>query len=142
MPGQTVLGRTCDITPSGIAVELSRPLPVGARASLAFPLPGVQAPGQAPPLSIHLDVAVQTCRPQGELWRIGASIASCSDEDRRRIVEYCHVTWPYQRLRGFRPAPAVPIPESAEVGDAIGMTGDAAREASALGAVETLQSTG
>jgi PilZ domain len=100
-PGQTVLGHTCDITPSGIAIELSRPLPTGARASLAVPLPDV--PGQAPASPIRLDVTVQVCRPQGELWRIGASIASCSDEDRRRIIEYCHVTWPYQRLRGIPP---------------------------------------
>jgi cellulose synthase (UDP-forming) len=139
-PGQTVLGHTCDITPSGIAVELSRPLPLGSRASLALPLPGVQA--STPPPPIRLDVTVQACRPQGELWRIGASIASCSDEDRHRIIEYCHVTWPYQRLRGFRPAPLAPISENAEVGDAIVRTGDAAGDASALGAVETLQSTG
>ncbi len=128
--GQTVLGHTCDITPSGIAVELSRPLPVGARASLTVPLPAVQSPAPAPS-AIHLDVTVQTCRPQGELWRIGASIASCTEEDRRRIIEYCHVTWPYQRLRGVRPAPLVPVADSAEVG-----------ETNALGAVETLQSTG
>jgi hypothetical protein len=102
-PGQTVLGHTCDITPSGIAIELSRPLPIGARASLAVPLPDVQGQAPAAASPIRLDVTVQVCRPQGELWRIGASIASCSDEDRRRIVEYCHVTWPYQRLRGIPP---------------------------------------
>ena len=139
-PGQTVLGHTCDITPSGIAVELSRPLAVGARASLTVSLPGVQAPAPAAP--IHLDVAVQTCRPQGELWRIGASIASCSDEDRHRIIEYCHVTWPYQRLRGFRPEPLAPTSEGTGVGGAIVRAGDAAGEVSALGEVGTLQSTG
>ena len=120
-PGQTVLGHTCDITPSGIAVELSRPLPIGARASLTVPLPGAQA-AHVPAPPIHLDVSIQTCRPQGELWRIGASIASCSDEDRRRIIEYCHVSWPYQRLRGFRTAPLVPSEETG-AGGAIGEAG-------------------
>ncbi len=98
---RTVLGHTCDITPSGIAVELSRPLPVGSSASLTVQLPGVQALTTP----VRLDVAVQTCRPRGDLWRVGASIAGCSEQDRRRVIEYCHVVWPYQRLRGFRPAP-------------------------------------
>jgi hypothetical protein len=127
-PGQTVLGHTCDITPSGIAVELSRPLPVGARARLTIPLPDARASAEAPAPTppIHLDVAVQTCRAQDELWRIGASIASCSDEDRHRIIEYCHVTWPYQRLRGSRPAPLAPGAEAAEAADAghAGKAGD------------------
>ena len=99
-PGQSLIGRTCDITPSGIAVELSRPLPVGERASLTVQLPGMQSST----MLVRLDVAVQTCRTHGEVWRIGASIASCSAQDRQRVVEYCHVIWPYQRLRGFRPA--------------------------------------
>jgi cellulose synthase (UDP-forming) len=105
--GRSLLGRTCDITPSGIAVELSRPLPVGASASLTVQLPGVQA-SSAP---VRLDVAVQTCRPHGDLWRIGASIAGCSELDRQRVIEYCHVVWPYQRLRGSRPALLAPAGE-------------------------------
>jgi cellulose synthase (UDP-forming) len=99
-PGQSLIGRTCDITPSGIAVELSRPLPVGERTSLTVQLPGMQSST----MPVRLDVAVQTCRTHGEVWRIGASIANCSAQDRQRVVEYCHVIWPYQRLRGFRPA--------------------------------------
>ncbi len=106
-PGRALLGRTCDITPSGIAVELSRPLPVGSSASLTVQLPGVQA-STTP---VRLDVAVQTCQPHGELWRVGATIASCSEQDRQRVIEYCHVIWPYQRLRGFRPTPLAPAGE-------------------------------
>ena len=103
--GQSLLGRTCDITPSGIAVELSRPLEVGEHVSLTLQLPGVRA-STTP---VHLDVAVQTCRPHGRSWRIGASIESCSEQDRRRVVEYCHVVWPYQRLRGSRPEPLLEL---------------------------------
>lgn len=93
---RSLLGRTCDITPSGIAVELSRPLPVGISAGLTVQIPGVQA-STTP---VRLDVTVQTCRPHGELWRIGASTTSCSEQDRQRVIEYCHVIWPYRRLHG------------------------------------------
>ena len=115
---QSLLGRTCDITPSGIAVELSRALAIGERASLTVQFPGMQSST----MPVRLDVVVQTCRAHGdEAWRIGASIANCSAQDRQRVVEYCHVIWPYQRLRGFRPAPVLEP---------------------AVGEAETLQSTG
>jgi PilZ domain len=124
---QDLLGRTCDITPSGIAVELSRPLPVGQSTSLTVQIPGVQASSTP----VRLDVAVQTCRPHGQSWRIGASIASCSEQDRQRIIEYCHVVWPYQRLRGFRPEPLL------EVGLDVGL-----ELVEPTGEAGTLQSTG
>jgi hypothetical protein len=110
--GQSLLGRTYDITPSGIAVELSRPLAVGERASLTVQLPGMQPAT----MSVRLDVVVQTCQAHGESWRIGASIANCSARDRRRVVEYCHVIWPYQRLRGFRPEPPLELESAGEAG--------------------------
>lgn len=109
-PGQSLLGRTCDITPSGIAVELSRPLVVGERARLTVQLPGMRSST----MPVRLDVVVQTCQAHGKSWRIGASIASCSAQDRRRVVEYCHVIWPYQRLRGFRPAPLLELEPAGE----------------------------
>jgi cellulose synthase (UDP-forming) len=111
--GQNLLGRTCDITPSGIAIELSRPLPVGEHTSLTLQLPGTRA-STAP---VHLDVAVQTCRPHGASWRIGASIVDCSEHDRQRVIEYCHVVWPYLRLRGAHPEPLLePEPVAGEAG--------------------------
>jgi len=111
-PGQDLLGRTCDITPSGIAVELSRPLPVGQSTNLTVQIPGVQASSTP----VRLDVTVQTCRAHGESWRIGASIANSSEQDRQRIIEYCHVVWPYQRLRGFRPEPLLELEPVGEAG--------------------------
>jgi cellulose synthase/poly-beta-1,6-N-acetylglucosamine synthase-like glycosyltransferase len=55
--------------------------------------------------------------PDGESWRIGASIADCSEEDRQRVIEYCHVVWPYLRPRGVHPEPLL---ESEPVADATG----------------------
>lgn len=55
---------------------------------------------------------MRSCLPAGDAWRIGAAIAGVSDEHRRWLVEYCHVIWPYLRLRG-RP-PELRSPQEAE----------------------------
>ncbi len=92
----SLLGRMCDITTGGVGFELSRPLPVGTRASLTVQLPC--ATGE--PAPTHLEVAVRSCKAYGQEWRIGAAIVGCDESDRRRVLSYCNVVWPYQRLRG------------------------------------------
>lgn len=92
----SLVGRMCDITTGGLGFELSRPLPVGARASLNVQLPGPS--GQAAP--VRLEIEVRSCRASADEWRIGAEIVDCSEEDRRRVIAYCNVVWPYRRLRG------------------------------------------
>lgn len=92
----SLLGRMCDITTSGVGFELSRPLPLGAGASLNVQLPGPS--GEAAP--VRLKIEVRSCRAAAEEWRIGAEIVGCSEEDRRRVIAYCNVVWPYWRLRG------------------------------------------
>jgi cellulose synthase (UDP-forming) len=94
--GPSLLGRMCDITTSGVGFELSRPLPVGTRASLTVQLPGPRGESA----STHLQVEVRSCRAYGEEWRIGAATVACEESDRRRVISYCNVVWPYRRLRG------------------------------------------
>jgi cellulose synthase (UDP-forming) len=91
-----LLGRMCDITTSGVGFELSRPLPVGMSASLTVQLP--RPSGE--PAPVRLQVEVRSCRPYGRDWRIGAAIVACEESDRRMVIAYCNVVWPYRRLRG------------------------------------------
>jgi hypothetical protein len=85
-----------DITTSGVGFELSRPLPLGSLASLTIQLPDVSQE----PVPTRLEVAVRSCMAHGKEWRIGAAIVGCDEEDRRRVLSYCNVVWPYRRLRG------------------------------------------
>jgi cellulose synthase (UDP-forming) len=94
--GPSLLGRMCDITTAGVGFELAQPLAIGARASLMVQLPGPD--GQ--PAPTRLEVAVRSCRAYGRDWRIGAAIVACEESDRRRVLAYCNVVWPYLRLRG------------------------------------------
>ncbi len=104
----SLLGRMCDITPRGVGFELSRPLPRGLLASLSVQLPAVGGE----PLPTRLDVAVRSCMAHGPEWRIGAEIVGCEEGDRRRVLSYCNVVWPYRRLRGqgeILPATAISV---------------------------------
>lgn len=101
--GVSLIGRVCDVTPSGIAFELDRPLQRSSEATLSLQLPSV-GEGRAP---IEVVAAVRSCLQSGGRWRIGSEIVDCPEDDHKRIVEYCHVVWPYIRLRGDAPEPQV-----------------------------------
>jgi hypothetical protein len=110
----SLLGRMHDITTNGVGFELSRPLPVGMRADLTVQLPDVSGE----PLPTRLEVAVRSCLAHGQEWRIGAAIVACEEEDRRRVLSYCNVVWPYRRLRGedeLAPALVAPSLDQASV---------------------------
>jgi cellulose synthase (UDP-forming) len=107
-----LVGRVHDVTTTGVGFELSTALAVGERAGLTLQLPGVD--GRPHPL--RLQVEVRSCVAHEHSWRIGASIVSCSEEDRRSLLSYCYVIWPYARLRGEAsalPASAPPLPAHA-----------------------------
>jgi cellulose synthase (UDP-forming) len=93
----SLLGRMCDITTNGVGFELSHPLSRESLASLTVQLPGVD--GQ--PRATRFEVAVRSCTAHGKDWRVGAAIVDCKESDRRRILSYCNVVWPYWRLRGY-----------------------------------------
>jgi cellulose synthase (UDP-forming) len=99
--GPSLLARMCDITTTGVGFELSRPLPVGTLASLTVQLPDLTGSPEA----TRLQVAVRSCRAYEQEWRIGAEIVACEESDRRRVLAYCNVVWPYRRLRGELDAP-------------------------------------
>ena len=104
-PNTSLLAGMCDITLSGVGFELSRPLALGAAASLAVHLPSVVDE----PSPVRLEIVVRACRENGHSWRIGAAIVGCEEHDRRRVLEYCSVIWPFRRVRGEHvPAAAIP----------------------------------
>jgi cellulose synthase (UDP-forming) len=113
-----LLARVSDVTASGLGFELAEPLPAGSKARLTLHLPGVR--DHESPQPVTIEVRVRSCRQAGESWRIGAEISSCGRGERRRLVEYCSVVWPYRRLRGApisapadAPEPATLTPEPA-----------------------------
>lgn len=112
-PGQSardklVLARVADITLSGIGMETAAPLEVGSRVEITVQLPTVEQTT----VPVRLTTVVRGCTQHGEHWRIGASIVKCEDEGRRRVLEYCHIIWPYRRLRGT-PVSLDPTPQLA-----------------------------
>jgi cellulose synthase (UDP-forming) len=120
--GPSLLGRMCDITTGGVGFELSRPLPRGTRASLTVQLPDVTGE----PAPTRLEVVVRSCLAHEQDWRIGAAIVGCEESDRRRVLSYCNVVWPYRRLRGETEAmPSEAVPSTADIshGEAISPAG-------------------
>lgn len=105
----SLLGRSRDISPSGLGLELPGPLESGSVLKASLKLPGLSS---APAQSVDLRVEVQSCRPHGDRWTIGTHVVDCSDEARRRIVEYCYLVSQRDRLRGPQP---MPLPEPVEV---------------------------
>jgi cellulose synthase (UDP-forming) len=93
-----VIGRTRDLSPSGLGLELPAPLDAGTTASATVQLPGLS--GDSQPVRVELEI--QSGRPLGSSWIVGARIAACSEEAERRIVEYCYVVCQCERLRDER----------------------------------------
>jgi cellulose synthase/poly-beta-1,6-N-acetylglucosamine synthase-like glycosyltransferase len=107
----TMLARMQDITPSGAGFEISRRIEPGTRVDLAVALPGLESrfahhSTETASAPVRLESVVRSCLPSDRGWRIGVGIVRCGRGDRRRILEYCSVTWPFHRLRGDdEPAP-------------------------------------
>jgi hypothetical protein len=102
-----VTGWARDICPSGLGLELSGPLAPGTAFTATTRVPAVSGP----PCAIGLAAVVQSCRPNGVYWAIGARIFDCDAEAARRIVEYCYVVSQVERLReGKQLALPAPFP--------------------------------
>jgi cellulose synthase (UDP-forming) len=100
-----LLARVHDITVGGLGFEMDVPLPAKSSVRLSLHLPGAEEHDASP---ISVEAKVRSCRQTAAGWRIGAEITDTEQDARRRIVEYCHVVWPYRRLRGRGPSlPAV-----------------------------------
>ncbi len=98
-PARTpLLAKVHDITHSGLGFELATPLDRETVVRLSLRLPGVDRERAS---TITFEAQVRSCHQTSSGWRVGAAITHADEDARRRIVEYCHVVWPYLRLRGM-----------------------------------------
>jgi hypothetical protein len=105
-----LLAKVHDITHSGLGFELATPLDRESVVRLSLRLPGVDRERAS---TISFEAQVRSCRQTSSGWRIGAAITRADEDARRRIVEYCHVVWPYLRLRGTFDQPPLAAPTTA-----------------------------
>lgn len=120
-----LIGRARDLSPSGIGLELPASCEIGDRLTAKIQLPalgGASAP-------VDLDLTVQSCRPEGELWVIGARIAAAGAESARRVVEYCYVVHQHARLRGAGTGTAIGLPLALPVPESVAESAPAAEPA-------------
>lgn len=109
-----LLARMSDITVYGLGFEVATKLQEGTELRVTLRLPSLRGRATDP---ITIAAKVRSCRRTAGAWRIGATIVDCGASERRAIVEYSHVIWPYKRLRGEAPA-ALPAVEPALSGEA------------------------
>jgi hypothetical protein len=91
-----MIGCGRDITPGGIGLVLPECVERGAAGHVLLTLPSLDA-GRT---RVPVEVEVVSCRPGEHGWVAGTRIVEATSEVRHRILEYCFVTAPSQRLRG------------------------------------------
>lgn len=128
-----LLARGQDITLAGLGFEVETELQVESQVRLSLRLPGLQKDEST---LISVQASVRSCRQTAAGWRVGAEITAASPQDRQRIVEYCHVIWPYRRLRTDAPSRPVEMPAALPAAAAARFTVAALPAAPALAAVE------
>lgn len=92
--------RVVDISTTGLGLDSPRPQRPGDRIAVAVRLP--DAHGQL--AEIVIEAEVRLCRKDGDRYRLGTSIVHVPAHARRRLIEFCYIVCPYERLRGTRPA--------------------------------------
>lgn len=105
-----LLAKVHDITTTGLGFEVDAPLPGGSLVALSLKLPGVDEHQSSP---ISMQARVLSCRRTQSGWRVGTTITVADRQARRSILEYCHVVWPYRRLRDQPPSLPAAVPASA-----------------------------
>lgn len=103
--GTTVRVDVVDITPEGAALNVVRDAPLGARLTLLSRLPDVT--GHLYDVALPVEVRSTSLAPDGEHHRWGCRFVDLDPEVRERLVEFCDVVLPRQRLaRATEPAVA------------------------------------
>jgi cellulose synthase (UDP-forming) len=103
-----VPARLVDASASGVGLVAEAPLTIGDRPALLLQL--ADATGAVHEVSAQVEV--RSCREAEGRFLVGATIAEIDPDSRLRLMEWCYVVCSHERLRGHRPAAALPESEA------------------------------
>ena len=105
--GTTVRVDVVDITPEGAALNVARAVPIGARVTLLSRLP--DAAGELHDVQLPIEVRSTSAAPDGSQQRWGCRFVDLDPETHERLVEFCDVVLPRERLaHGAQPVTTPP----------------------------------
>ncbi len=103
-----VPARLVDASASGVGLVAEGPLAIGDRPAVLLQL--ADATGTVHEVSAQVEV--RSCREVEGRFLVGATIAEIEPDSRLRLMEWCYVVCSHERLRGHRPAAALPESEA------------------------------
>ncbi|MEZ5247151.1 MAG: glycosyltransferase [Acidimicrobiales bacterium] len=92
-------GRLLDISTRGARVVVAAAIEPGTEVTLTTRL----CDAMGAPFDAELRARVVLCRPEGDEFQLGTVFDDISPTVMRRLVEFCYIVCPYERLRGTRP---------------------------------------
>lgn len=95
--------RLLDISTRGARVSSADPIEVGTELMLATRL----SDAHGHPFDLEARARVVMCRPDGDGFQLGTEFTAIGNDDKNRLVEFCYIVCPWERLRGDRPVPEV-----------------------------------
>jgi cellulose synthase (UDP-forming) len=101
--------RLVDLAVSGVGFESAVPFAIGMPATMKVELPLVVDGAR----HVQLPIEVRSCRPSGSVWFVGARMTEPSPGARDAVIEYCHVVYPFRRLRGRPSVDLLTVPADA-----------------------------
>jgi cellulose synthase (UDP-forming) len=96
--------RLVDASASGVGLVATAPLAIGDRPAVLLDLADAAGVNH----EVTAQVEVRSCREVEGRFLIGATIAEIDPDSRLRLMEWCYVVCSHERLRGHRPAAALP----------------------------------
>jgi cellulose synthase (UDP-forming) len=102
------LARLVDASASGLGLVAAAPLEVGDRPAVLLQLDDAEGGRH----EVAAQVEIRSCREAEGSYLVGATIVDIDPDARLRLMEWCYVVCSHERLRGHRPADALPEPEA------------------------------
>jgi hypothetical protein len=100
--------RLVDASAAGLGLVSGEPIAVGSEPAVLLRL--TDAVGAEH--EVAAQVEIRTCRESAGRFLIGATILEIDPESRLQLMEWCYVVCNHERLRGHRPAAALPESEA------------------------------
>jgi cellulose synthase (UDP-forming) len=100
--------RLVDASASGLGLVAAAPLEVGDRPAVLLGLDDAEGGRH----EVAARVEIRSCREAEGSYLVGATIVDIDPDARLQLMEWCYVVCSHERLRGHRPADALPEPEA------------------------------